>query len=83
MKTVRQAIEFSYARAEQLWPYLNKKDDKKLEGIHTKVAAEVRVMYLLTNFKVCCSEGNTWTGERGLECVPPSLEKCLAMNPNE
>ena len=74
-------MEFSYARAEELWPYLNKKDSKKLEGNASKAVAEVRVMYLLTNFKVCCTEGSTMTGERVFQCPPPTLRQYLDMMP--
>ena len=79
MKAVRESVEWSYARAEQLWPLLNKKDEQKLEVDSRRCFAEVRVMYLLTNFKVCESEGSTMTGVRGFQCPPPTLEEYLAM----
>ena len=83
MTSARESVEFSYARAEELWPYLNKKDSKKLEGNASKVVAEVRVMCLLTNFKVCCAEGSTMTGERVFQCPPPTLRQCLDMMPEQ
>jgi hypothetical protein len=42
------------------------------------VFAEIRVMYLLTNFVVCALEGSTMTGERGFQCVPPILEAYMS-----
>ena len=79
MKSVREMIEWSYAKAEQNWPMLNRKDTYKLEQDPDRVWAEIRVMYLLTNFKVCELEGSTMTGTRGFACAPPSLSEYLAM----
>jgi hypothetical protein len=79
MKSARESIEWSYARAEQLWPLLNTKDSFKLEQDADRVFAEIRVMYFLTNCKVCTSEGSTMTGTRGFQCPPPSLEQYLNM----
>jgi hypothetical protein len=79
MKSVHEMIEWSYAKAEQNWSMLNRKDTYKLEQDPDRVWAEIRVMYLLTNFKVCELEGSTMTGTRGFACAPPSLSKYLAM----
>jgi hypothetical protein len=79
MKSVREAVEWSYAKAEQNWPMLNRKDMHKLEQSPARVWAEFRVMYLLTNFKVCELEGSTMTGSRGFQCPPPTLAEYLAM----
>jgi DDE superfamily endonuclease len=73
MKSVRECVEWSYARAEALWPLMCQKYHKKLEVNSGRVFSEVRVAYLLTNFKVCCAEGSTMTGERGFRCAPPTL----------
>jgi hypothetical protein len=79
MKSVREMIEWSYAKAEQNWPLLNRKDSFKVDDNAERVWAEIRVMYLLTNFKVCELEGSTMTGKRGFQCKPPSLAEYLAM----
>jgi DDE superfamily endonuclease len=79
MKSVRECIEWAFAKAEQNWPLLNRKDGKKLEVDSALVWAEIRVMYLLTNFKVCELEGSTMTGTRGFRCPPPTLSQYLAM----
>ena len=79
MKSVREMVEWSYAKAEQNWPMLNRKNGYKLEQDPDRVWAEIRVMYLLTNFKVCELEGSTMTGTRGFECPPPTLAEYLAM----
>lgn len=79
MKAVRECVEWSYARAEQLWPLLNKKDEQKMEVDSRRCFAEVRVMYLFTNFKICLSEGSTMTGHRGFRCPPPTLQEYLNM----
>jgi hypothetical protein len=79
MKSVRECIEWSFAKAEQNWPMLNRKESKKLEKDPELVWAEIRVMYLLTNFKVCELEGSTMTGTRGFQCPPPSLSEYLTM----
>jgi hypothetical protein len=47
MKSVREMIEWSYAKAEQNWPMLNRKDTYKLEQDPDRVWAEIHVMYLL------------------------------------
>jgi hypothetical protein len=71
MKSVREMIEWSYdAKAEQNWPMLNRKDTYMLEQNPDRVWAEIRMMYLLTNFKVCELEGSTMTGTRGFTCPP-------------
>jgi DDE superfamily endonuclease len=75
--SARISVEMSYAKAEQLFPMLNIKNQKKLEVDAIKSFAEIRVMYLFTNFKVCCAEGSTMTGERMFQCPPPSLEEYL------
>ena len=72
MKIARVSVEWSYARAEQLWPALNNKHDFCIERDAERSFAEIKVMYLLTNFKVCCTEGSTMTGM--FRCPPPSLE---------
>jgi hypothetical protein len=79
MKSVREMIEWSYAKAEQNWPMLNRKETYKVEQDPDRVWAEIRVMYLLTNFKVCELEGSTMTGARGFGCPPPTLSEYLAM----
>ena len=79
MKAVREMVEWSYAKAEQYWPMSNRKDGYKLEQDPERVWAEVPVMYLLTNFKVCELEGSRITGTRGFECPPPTLAEYLAM----
>ena len=79
MKSVHEMVEWSYAKAEQSWPMLNRKDGYKLEQDPDQVWAEIRVMYLLRNFKVCELEGSTMTGTRGFECPPPTLAEYLAM----
>jgi hypothetical protein len=79
MKSVREMIEWSYAKAEQNWPMLNRKDSFKVDENAERVWAEIRVMYLLTNFRVCELEGSTMTGTRGFRCPPPTLAEYLAM----
>jgi hypothetical protein len=79
MKSVREMVEWSYAKAEQNWPMLNRKETYKLEDDPDRVWAEIRVMYLLANFKVCELEGSTMTGSRGFGCPPPTLSEYLAM----
>ena len=82
MASARECVEWSYARAESNWPLLTQKYHQKLEVDSGRVFAEVRVMYLFNNFKVCASEGNTMTGHCGFQCTPLSLQKYLAMNTN-
>jgi hypothetical protein len=79
MKSVREMIEWSYAKAEQNWPMLNRKDSFKVDQDAERVWSEMRVMYLLTNFRVCELEGSTMTGTRGFRCPPPTLAEYLAM----
>jgi hypothetical protein len=80
MKSVHEMIEWSYAKAKQNWLMLNRKDTYKLEQDSDRVLwAEIRVMYLLTNFKVYELEGSTMTGTRGFACAPPTLSEYLAM----
>jgi hypothetical protein len=79
MKSARESIELSYAKAEQLWPALNRKQGFKLDSNPLRVFAEIRVMYLLTNFVVCTLEGSTMTGERGFRCAPPKLVDYIGM----
>jgi DDE superfamily endonuclease len=79
MKAVRECVEWSYAKAETLFPLLTTKYHSKLEIDSRRVFAEVRVMYFLTNCKICCYEGSTMTGERGFRHAPPTLEQYLAM----
>jgi hypothetical protein len=80
MKSVRELVEWSYAKAEQYWPMLvNRKELKRVDVNSDQVWAEIRVMYLLTNFKICELEGSTMTGTRGFGCPPPTLAEYLAM----
>jgi hypothetical protein len=79
MKSARESIELSYGKAEQLWPALNRKAGFKVDANPHGVFAEIRVMYLLTNFVVCALEGSTMTGDRGFRCPPPQLEEYLNM----
>ena len=80
MASVRESVEWSYAKAEQLWPLLNRKDVKKVDGQSgERVFAEVRVAWLLTNINICASEGSTMTGLRGFRCPPPTVEEYLSM----
>ena len=79
MKGIREAIEWSYGRAESLFRLLNYKDHFKLEVNHDRVLQEIRAMFLLANLKTCCCEGNTCTGMRQTQCPPPTLEECLEM----
>jgi hypothetical protein len=79
MKSVREMVEWSYAKAEQNWPMLNRKEGFKLEQDPDRVWAEIRVMYLLTNFKVCELERSTTSGQRAFRCPPPTLSEYLAM----
>jgi hypothetical protein len=80
MKSARQSIELSYGKAELLWPMLNKKDGFRLDVNPERVFAEVRVMFLLNNFHVCCLEGSTMTGQRYFRCPPPTLQEYIVMN---
>jgi hypothetical protein len=82
MKSARECIELSYAKAEQLWPALNRKEGFKVDANPMRVFAEIRVMYLLTNFVVCSMEGSTMTGDRGFRCPPPSLADYINMVPD-
>jgi len=77
MTAVRESIEWSYARAEQLWRALLIKDRFKIDKESDRVFAEIRVMYFLTNCKVCTSEGSTMTGHRMFRCPPPTLQEYL------
>jgi DDE superfamily endonuclease len=79
MKSARQSIEMSYAEVEQKWPLINRKDDKRIDFDPACSFAEIRVMYLLTNFSTCCKEGGTMTGQRGFRMPPPTLEDYLNM----
>ena len=79
MKSARESVEWSYAKAEKLWPLLVWKDQKKVELDPDRCFGEIRVMHLLTNFKVCALEGSTMTGSRMFACPPPSLEEYLEM----
>jgi DDE superfamily endonuclease len=79
MKSARQCIELSYGKAESLWPMLNQKDGFRLNVNPERVFAEIRVMFLLNNFHVCCLEGSTMTGQRYFRCPPPTLQEYLAM----
>jgi hypothetical protein len=79
MKSVHEMVEWSYAKAEQNWPMLNRKETFKLEDDPDRVWEEIRVMYLLTNFKVCKLEGSTMTGQRSFQCPPPTLSEYLGM----
>ena len=82
MKSARESVEWSYAKAEKLWPLLVWKDHKKIELDPDRCFGEIRVMHLLTNFKVCALEGSTMTGSRMFACPPPSLEQYLHMISN-
>ena len=82
LKACRESVEWSYAKAESLWLLLTSKYHAKLEVERGRTFAEVRVMYFLTNCKVCCYEGSTMTGLRGFQIVPPTLNEYLAMNTN-
>ena len=79
MCSLRESVEWSYARAEALWPFLNTKAQKKIDRGGDKVFAEIRVAYFLCNVAVCTNEGSTMTGTRGFQCPPPSMEDYLAM----
>ena len=79
MKAVRECVEWSYAKAESLWKLLTTKYHAKLEVDSGRVFAEVRVMYFLTNCRVCTLEGSTMTGTRGFRCPPPTLAEYLSM----
>jgi hypothetical protein len=79
MKSVRECVEWSYARAEQLWPLMNKKQAHILELDSAMVFGQFRVCYFLTNCKVASEEGSTMTGTRMFACPPPSLSDYLAM----
>jgi hypothetical protein len=82
LKSARVSVEWSYARAEQQWGMLTDKSNYKVDQDAARCFSEIRVMYLLTNFKVCCDEGSTMTGQRGFQCPPPSLEEYLTMLTN-
>lgn len=80
MCSARESVEWSYAKAESLWPLLNRKDVKKVDNnAGRRVFAEVRVAWLLTNLNICANEGSNMTGERGFRCAPPSIDEYLAM----
>jgi DDE superfamily endonuclease len=79
MKAVRECVEWSYAKAEGLWKLLTTKYHSKLEVDSGRVFAEIRVMFFLTNCKVCVLEGSTMTGSRGFRTIPPTLEEYLSM----
>ena len=79
MKSARESVEWSYAKAEKLWPLLVWKDPKKVELDADRVFGEIRVMHLLTNLKVCALEGSTMTGSRMFACPPPSIEDYFDM----
>jgi DDE superfamily endonuclease len=79
LKSARVSVEWSYSRAEQQWPMLTNKMNYKVDQDSARCFAEIRVMYLLTNFKVCCDEGSTMTGQRGFRCTPPSLTEYINM----
>jgi hypothetical protein len=63
MKAVRESVEWSYARAEMLWPLMNKKQAHILEWDSAVVFGQFRVMYWLTNCKVAAEGGSTMTGQ--------------------
>jgi hypothetical protein len=65
LKAVRECVEWSYAKAEMLLPLLTSKYHSKLELDSGRVFAETRVMYFLTNCRVCSLKGSTMTGIRG------------------
>ena len=79
MKAVRESVEWSYARAEELWPLMNKKKAHMIDLDSRMVFGQFHVMYFLTNCKVASEEGSTMTGSRMFACPPPSLEEYLAM----
>jgi hypothetical protein len=79
MKAVCETVEWSYARAEQLWPLMNKKQCHILEWDPPCVFGQFQVMFWLTNCKVAAEEGSTMTGKRMFACPPPSLQEYLAM----
>ena len=79
MKAARESVEWSYARAEQLWPLMNKKEAHVLELDSAMVFGQFRVMYFLTNCKICSEQGSTMTGKRMFRCPPPSLYEYLSM----
>ena len=80
MCSARESVEWSYAKAESLWPLLNRKDQKKVDNQGgERVFAEIRVAWLLTNLSICAAEGSNMTGDRGFRCPPPSLEDYLSM----
>ena len=80
MCSARESVEWSYAKAESLWPLLNRKDVKKVDNSGgERVFAEVHVAWLLTNLNICTMEGSNMTGDRGLRCPPPSIEDYLSM----
>ena len=75
MKSVRETVEWSYATAKQYWPALNKKTNFKLEEDPAKCFAEIRIMFFLTNVKICCNGGTSCT--KMFHCPPPALEEYL------
>ena len=79
MKSARESVEWSYAKEEMLWPLLVWKNDKKIELDPDRLFAEIRVMNMLTNMKVCAMEGSTMTSGKFFACPPPSLEEYLNM----
>ena len=79
MKAVRECVEWSYARAEELWPLLNKKTNYTIEQDADLVFGQFRVMFFLTNCKVAGEEGSTMTSKQMFACALPTLEQYLAM----
>jgi len=79
MKSARESVEHSYAKAETLWPLMLRKEDKKIELDPDRFFGEIRVMYMLNNLKVCSLEGSTMTGTRMFACPPPTFEDYLNM----
>jgi hypothetical protein len=74
-----ESIEWSYGRAEELWPLLNKKKAHILELDLAMVFGQFHVMYFLTNCKVAAEEGSIMTGHRMFACQPPTLQEYLSM----
>jgi hypothetical protein len=79
MKVARESVEWSYTRAEKLWPMMNKKDAHILEWDSAMVFGQFRVMYFLTNCKVAAEEGSTMTRPRMFTCSLPTLDQYLSM----
>jgi hypothetical protein len=79
MKAVRESVEWSNARAEELWLLMNKKKAHMVEQHSDVVFGQFRVMFFLTNCKVAAEEGSTMTGTRMFACPPPTLEEYLSM----